>query len=85
MTHQLAPTIRDQVRMHRHCFNGSQSEVDHWRKEFPNIKGGFIGFGFTELDDVVKLLPMEDILLESDSPYLQAPVHKNINTTCLMG
>ena len=73
---------RRSVRVHRHCYNGSLEEKDKWLQKFPGTMFGFTSIilysnRHNELDQVVKSLPLSKILLESDSPYLLAPVHQN--------
>ena len=51
-----------------------------WRGSFPSVMFGFTALilrreRHIEVDDVIKQLPMEKILLETDSPYLKAPEH----------
>ena len=51
-----------------------------WRDSFPSVMFGFTALilrreRHIEVDDVIKQLPMENILLETDSPYLKAPEH----------
>ena len=77
----LSKEIRPKVKLHRHCFNGSWAEVEAWQSEFPLMKFGFTalllrGGCHPELDQVVKRLPLDSLMLESDSPYLQTPVHR---------
>ena len=67
--------------MHRHCTNGSLKERGIWLQRFPEIMFGFIAVLLQEvrhskLGEVVETLPMSRILLETDSPYLLAPVHQ---------
>ena len=63
-----------------HCFSGSKETADIYIK-----RGYFIGVGgvFTfknsNLKDVIKNIPLDNILLETDSPYL-APVPHRGNT-----
>ena len=69
MSSVLTDDVAKHPRIHRHCYNGGVREM----------------IGFTalilrqerhiEVDDVIKQLPMEKILLETDSPYLKAPEH----------
>ena len=81
LNRQVPSELRKSMRIHRHCFNGSLAELERWRQEFPNTMFGFTGLllrggRHPDLDKVVQKLPMERILLETDSPYLQAPVHQ---------
>ena len=69
------------AKIHWHCFNGSLREMEKWQETFPQLKFGFTGLLLRperhgELDKIVRRLPLESILLETDSPYLLAPEHQ---------
>ena len=69
------------AKIHRHCFNGSVREMEQWQSTFPKVKFGFTGLLLRperhgELDTVVEKLPLDQILLETDSPHLIAPEHE---------
>ena len=69
------------VKIHFHCFNYNWRVAQNWMKAFPNTKFGFTGLLLYQhrhfgLDEVVKKLHDNQILLETDAPYLSAPVHR---------
>ena len=58
----------------------TMEESGKWRDGFTSVMFGFTALilrweRHIEVDDVIKQLPMEKILLEMDSPYLKAPEH----------
>ena len=82
MRSKLPTKEKEKYKVHRHCFDGSLDEMKKWRDTFPNIMFGFTGLllrggRHPELEQVVQALPLTSILLETDSPYLQAPIHEN--------
>ena len=55
--------------------------MEQWQSTFPKVKFGFTGLllhpeRHAELDTVVEKLPLDQILLETDSPHLIAPEHE---------
>ncbi|MCH5219519.1 MAG: TatD family hydrolase [Muribaculaceae bacterium] len=59
-----------------HCFGGSTSEAEHILSDYSNAYfgiGGVVTFKNNQLSDAVQVIPVNRILLETDSPYL-APV-----------
>ena len=80
MSSVLKDDVAKNSRIHRHCYNGGVREMIKWRDSFPSVMFGFTALILRrerpiEVDDVIKQLPMEKILLETDSPYLKAPEH----------
>jgi len=64
--------------LHVHCFSDGLTEMRLWQGAFTNV---FFGFTATllspdrdsQLEDVVRHLPQDRLLLETDSPYLLPP------------
>ncbi len=55
-----------------HCFTGTEEEAKHIQ-EYGNFKlgiGGVVTYKKSELPEVLKTVPLEAIILETDSPYL---------------
>ena len=66
---------REDISIHFHCFNGGLSTLRDWLARFPRIRIGVTGLLLRkgrnpELEAVVEYLDLEQILLETDSPYL---------------
>ena len=73
---------REDINLHFHCFNGGMSTLRDWLARFPRIRIGVTGLLLRkdrnpELEAVVEHLDLDQILLETDSPYLTPPVHGN--------
>ena len=80
MSSFLKDDVAKNSRIHRHCYNGGVREMIRWRDGFPSVMFRFTALilrreRHIEVDDVIKQLPMEKILLETDSPHLKAPEH----------
>ena len=60
-----------------HCFNGT---IDQCKKVcetgFMMGLGGVISYKNAKLDDMVRFMPMENMVLETDSPYLTPVPHR---------
>ena len=60
-------------RIHLHCFNSSWEVCEKWISKYNNLRVGFTpvikNMNATESRNVVKKLPLEKILLETDAPY----------------
>ena len=72
--------ITKECKIHRHCFNGGLKEMRKWQAAFPKVKFGVTAVLLCrefhpELEQVVNQLPIESLLLETDSPHLLAPEH----------
>eukprot|EP00093_Oithona_nana_P006193 06193.XXX_216761_217712_1 [CDS] Oithona nana genome sequencing. len=53
--------------IHLHCFTGCWVDCQSWMKRYTHLK---VGFTIVEgLTDVVKNIPLDKILLETDAPY----------------
>ena len=64
--------------IHRHRFVGSVMEMQNWLEAFPGTVFGFTakilnGDHHPDLPEAVRTLPLEKLLLETDSPYLPLP------------
>ncbi len=76
-------SVLDQVNDERlkgvfHCFTGSAEDVSKI-KSYGGFKfgiGGVLTFKKSGLDEVVKNIPIEEILLETDAPYLAPTPHR---------
>jgi TatD DNase family protein len=76
-------SVLDQVNDERlkgvfHCFTGSAEDVSKIQS-YGGFKfgiGGVLTFKKSELDEVVKNIPIEEILLETDAPYLAPTPHR---------
>ena len=83
----LTKACRRDQKMHVHCFTGDRELVQEWRSLFPNAY-----FGYTaavqdfsrEQIKAIKLVPMDRLLLETDSPYMP-PHRKGVNTPAFIG
>ena len=60
-------------RIHLHCFNSHWQNCKMWMEKYPNLKVGFTPMITYEknrhLHEVVREIPLERVLLETDSPY----------------
>lgn len=76
-------SVLDQVNDERlkgvfHCFTGSAEDVSKIQS-YGGFKfgiGGVVTFKKSGLDEVVKNIPIEEILLETDAPYLAPTPHR---------
>ena len=76
-------SVLDQVNDERlkgvfHCFTGSSEDVSKIQS-YGGFKfgiGGVVTFKKSGLDEVVKNIPIEEILLETDAPYLAPTPHR---------
>ena len=60
-----------------HCFSGSKETADIYIKRGYYIGvGGVFTFKNSNLKDVIKDIPLDNILLETDSPYLSPVPHR---------
>ena len=60
-----------------HCFSGSKETADIYTKKgyFLGI-GGVLTFKNSNLKDIIKEIPLENLLLETDAPYLSPEPHR---------
>jgi len=60
-------------RIHVHCFTGNHSQLHKFVNEFPNMCFGFTNLisypTATQTHEVVKSIPLDRVLLETDAPY----------------
>ena len=66
------------IRGNLHCFSGSYENFERANRygDFSVGIGGVITFRNSHLQDTVKRIPMEKILLETDAPYLAPTPHR---------
>lgn len=61
-----------------HCFTGNIEQAEHIRSYggFKYGIGGVVTYKKSGLDEVLKSIPLEDLILETDSPYLPPVPHR---------
>ena len=62
-----------------HCFTGTSQEVDYITKHHPDFYfdiGGVLTYKNSGLQDVVKNIPLQRLVLETDAPYLPPVPHR---------
>ena len=63
--------------LHLHCFTGTRQQAEEWMIYFPNARFGVTNLvtfpSATRVHELVRTLPMEKILLETDAPYFRPP------------
>merc|ERR550519_159333 len=68
--------------IHRHCFNDSWSACQTWMKKFPRSYIGLTNLllkpGVKYLHQVARLIPLERLILETDSPYFSPRVQNRV-------
>lgn len=68
-----------------HCFSGDQKYLDFILNKLPNFYISFAGNitfkNAQQLRDLVKLVPMERLLVETDSPFLAPEPHRGTNNS----
>ncbi len=70
----MKETLQPDWKIHLHCFTGSLLTAQKFTSCFPNLYIGITGHisynKFRQTRDVVRSLPLDRILLETDSPYM---------------
>ena len=59
----------NRLRVHRHCFSGSMEWAVKWTSAFPELKFGLNPNITKRSPAMLRRLPLEKILIETDSPY----------------
>ena len=75
-------------KIHLHCFAGQKEQVWEWRRAFPDCHFGFTGKMARfrkEQREALKSIPLDRILVETDSPYLPVLPGQRINTPAYIG
>ena len=74
--------------IHLHCFSGTKGQVQKWLEAFPNCYFGFTGLVLKfkpPQKDGLKAVPMNRLLVETDSPYLSPIPTVTVNTPAYLG
>ncbi len=84
----LARHFPHTTELHRHCFVGGLEEFETWVSRFPRAYFGFTTLLFhpgrnSELDEIVRRVPLSKILLEFDAPFLPGRVCSSIKFSSL--
>jgi len=75
-------------RIHIHCFTGDLKISSKWRNIFPNCCFGYTGLVKRfNLDQrcAVAQLPLDRIIIETDSPYMEIHSGQTVNTPAYIG
>ena len=82
----LDRTVARRQKIHLHSFTGDAGLVSEWREMYPNTYFGISGlarsFDARQIE-ALKTIPMDRLLLETDSPYLS--VNNPINSPACIG
>ena len=73
--------------IHLHCFARTVTEVERWSAKFERVHFGFTALveNFDEEQkDVMRAIPLDRLLLETDSPHLPPHGHR-LNNPALLG
>ena len=85
----LQRILRQEHVIHFHCFMGTPKDMAILMKAFPNAKFGFTGAFLSEdskdLREAVGMLRLDQILIESDAPFLRPPAFKKRARSCNPG
>lgn len=76
---ELARYEKTALRGAFHCFTGTVAQAKHILENLPGFLfgiGGVISYKNSDLKSVIKTLPLEKILLETDAPYLPPVPHR---------
>ena len=71
--------------IHLHCFTGTVAEVESWSAKFERVCFGFTALveSFDEEKDAMRAIPLDRLLLETDSPHLPPRGHRRNNPALL--
>ncbi|CAG2255195.1 tatD [Mytilus edulis] len=75
-------------KIHLHCFHGSKTQVDTWRRAFPNTYFSFslkVKNFHEDQIQATRNVPNHRILIETDSPYCTIPSDIRINNPRRIG
>lgn len=67
-------------KIHMHCFTYNWETCQHWMSNWPKMKFGFVPDRF--FGEVVKKIPLEKVLLETDAPYFFPTYFKRVSIYC---
>ncbi|MCG7867848.1 MAG: TatD family hydrolase, partial [Candidatus Thiodiazotropha taylori] len=86
--HLVRKACAPHQKVHLHCFTGCKEDVEEWLQEFPNCHFGFTArvstFSGDQLEGL-KSVPIDRILLETDSPYMPVSRELKANTPVYIG
>ena len=72
-----AKRVNPDQELHLHCFTGSRQQAEEWLTHFPRARFGVTNLvtfpSATKVHELVRTLPMEKLLLETDAPYFRPP------------
>mgnify|MGYP000017111737 CR=1 FL=1 len=73
--------------IHCHCFSGTSKEMRKWLSVFSEVVFGITGLLLQrdqrELAKAVREMPLQKIIVETDSPFLRPPVFHGRATSCM--
>ncbi len=73
----MRATLKREHRIHRHCFTGPLEEAQEWMSHFPNcvfsLSPLILQQQSGQMEEMIRGLPLEKIVLETDAPYLSPP------------
>ncbi|KAL6066239.1 Hydrolase TatD [Balamuthia mandrillaris] len=76
----MKENVPPETKIHMHCFGSGWDMAEALMAHFPNLWFGFTGvitFGSAQQSrDVVKQLPLDRLLLETDSPFMAPVPHR---------
>jgi TatD DNase family protein len=87
---ELPSSFKETGKIYRHCFTGGWVEMNNWVKDFPQCLFGFTALllsGDKQLEEAVRSIPLDKIMIESDAPLLRTHQEKyiiNTPNTCVL-